>query len=63
MPRSLPQVMAVSARERATLLLGQGDEGAPRWLPSLRPLHFRLAQLLHSAGAREQAPDWADYAP
>lgn len=58
-----PQVVAISAKERATLLLQPGGPAGPRWLPSLRPLHFRLAQLLHSAGARQRAPDWGEYAP
>ncbi|KAL4419463.1 hypothetical protein ABPG77_003576 [Micractinium sp. CCAP 211/92] len=56
-------VVAISAKERATLLLQPGGPAGPRWLPSLRPLHFRLAQLLHSAGARQRAPDWGEYAP
>ncbi|KAL4440538.1 hypothetical protein ABPG75_003539 [Micractinium tetrahymenae] len=55
-------VVAISAKEQATLVSKPGSPAAPSWLGSLRPLHFHLAQLLHRAGARQQAPDWGEYA-
>lgn len=67
------QIVAVSARERCTLLpvdrggavLAPQAPGASKahhshlaLRPGLQPLHFELAALLHRAGARPDAPAW-----
>ena len=64
-------MVALSAKEQmvlgevAAVCNGGGDgDGKQRlgWGRGLHALHFRLAQLLHRAGARPQPPDWAEYA-
>ena len=70
--RACPQVLALSARERRVLRalppLAPGQQASsksagPRyeWADGLHLLHFQLAQLLHRAGARQQAPDWEEH--
>lgn len=70
------QIVAVSARQRCTLLpvdrrggvLAPHAPGASKahhshslaLRPGLQPLHFELAALLHRAGARPHAPAWEE---
>ncbi|PRW39081.1 putative GTP-binding mitochondrial [Chlorella sorokiniana] len=67
-------VIAISAKERCTLLPVAGGQPQPtaaasaparaaalHLMPGLQPLHYQLAALLHRAGARQQQPAWAEF--
>lgn len=78
LPSTIPtphvQVIAISAKERCTLLPVAGGEPQPtaaaspparaaalHLMPGLQPLHYQLEALLHRAGARQQRPAWAEF--